>query len=170
MEITGVLTISNQPEVAPPTPAPPRGGEKGNVHHAADQTRHQAAGQTAQQDRGNVWQQGAREVPGGAAAAIRQDSAVTLSDRLAQRAVQAEEGAGVLLRDSEEGREARAQEETERRLFELRAAFVVDDYNNVVIQFIDEEGEVVRQIPPEEFIKMAERMRENIENLFHKEV
>ncbi len=46
-----------------------------------------------------------------------------------------------------------------------RAYFAVDENNNVVIRVVDDKGNVVRQIPPEEYIKMKEALRETIKNL-----
>ena len=49
------------------------------------------------------------------------------------------------------------------------AYFAVDENNNVVIKIVDEKGELVRQIPPEEYIKMKEALRETIKNLLNLE-
>lgn len=55
-------------------------------------------------------------------------------------------------------------------LFDLKAVFALDKEKNVVIRFLDKKGEVVRQYPPEEYISMIKKLKENIENLFSKEV
>ncbi len=51
-----------------------------------------------------------------------------------------------------------------------KAFFAIDDNDNVVIRIVDEKGEVIKQIPPEEYMKMADVMREYTENLLHMEV
>lgn len=50
-----------------------------------------------------------------------------------------------------------------------KAFFEVDENKNVVIKVVDSEGRVIRQVPPEEYLKMAAAWKENIKNLFHKE-
>ncbi|MBF0465975.1 MAG: flagellar protein FlaG [Nitrospirae bacterium] len=45
--------------------------------------------------------------------------------------------------------------------------FAVDDNNNVVIKVEDSKGNVVSQIPPEEYIKMSKVLEEISTNLFH---
>lgn len=56
------------------------------------------------------------------------------------------------------------------RIVSYKAFFDIDENKNVVIKIVDSEGNLVRQIPPEEYIKMAESFKENIKNLFHIEV
>lgn len=58
----------------------------------------------------------------------------------------------------------------EKEIFDLKAVFAVDKEKNVVIRFLDQKGKIVRQIPPEEYIKMIKKFKENVENLFSKEV
>jgi uncharacterized FlaG/YvyC family protein len=55
-------------------------------------------------------------------------------------------------------------------LLDLKAVFALDKDKNVVIRFLDKKGEVVRQVPPEEYINMLKKFRANVENLFSKEV
>lgn len=50
------------------------------------------------------------------------------------------------------------------------AFFALDDKDNVVIKVVDGEGNLIMQIPPEEYIKMVKAMKDNIEHLFSKEV
>jgi len=50
-----------------------------------------------------------------------------------------------------------------------KAFFAVDDAKNVVIRVVDEKGNLIKQIPPEEYIKMYEMMREGVEHLFQTE-
>lgn len=55
-------------------------------------------------------------------------------------------------------------------LLDLKAVFALDKEKNVVIRVLDKKGKIVRQYPPEEYIKMVKKFRENIESLFSKEV
>lgn len=50
-----------------------------------------------------------------------------------------------------------------------KAFFAVDENKNVVIRIKDAEGNVVKQIPPAEYLKMAETLSESSKNLFHLE-
>lgn len=50
------------------------------------------------------------------------------------------------------------------------AFFAVDDSNNVVIKIVNGKGELIKQIPPEDYLKMVEKMEKNSGKLFHKEV
>lgn len=47
-----------------------------------------------------------------------------------------------------------------------RALWVIDEKNNVLIRIEDEEGNLIRQIPPEEIVKLKEKMGELIKNYF----
>lgn len=47
----------------------------------------------------------------------------------------------------------------------LKAFFAVDENGNVVIRVIDAQGELVRQIPPEELAKMSTILKEQMEHL-----
>jgi uncharacterized FlaG/YvyC family protein len=51
-----------------------------------------------------------------------------------------------------------------------KAVFAVDDNDKVVIRVIDPEGNVVKQIPPEEYMRTAEVLRSTITNLLNLEV
>lgn len=51
-----------------------------------------------------------------------------------------------------------------------RAFFALEDDGRVVVRIVDEEGQIVKQIPPEEYIKTAKALKENVNNLFHREV
>ncbi len=55
-------------------------------------------------------------------------------------------------------------------LFDLKAVFAIDRDKNVVIRFLDKKGEIVKQIPPEEYINMVKKFRESVENIFSKKV
>jgi uncharacterized FlaG/YvyC family protein len=51
----------------------------------------------------------------------------------------------------------------------FKAFFAVDENKNVVIRIKDAEGNVVKQIPPAEYLKMAEMLSESSKILFHLE-
>lgn len=51
-----------------------------------------------------------------------------------------------------------------------KAFFALDDNENVVIRIVDSEGNLIRQIPPEEFLKASEFLKNNNKNLFSVEV
>ncbi len=53
---------------------------------------------------------------------------------------------------------------------ELKPVFALDDTKNVVIRFLDRDGNIVRQYPPEEYINMMKKLNEMIENLYSKKV
>ncbi len=55
-------------------------------------------------------------------------------------------------------------------LLDLKAVFALDKEKNVVIRVLDKKGEVVRQFPPEEYINMIKKFKDNVESLFSKEV
>lgn len=51
----------------------------------------------------------------------------------------------------------------------FKAFFAVDENKNVVIRIRDAEGNIVKQIPPAEYLKMAEILSESNKNLLHLE-
>jgi uncharacterized FlaG/YvyC family protein len=51
----------------------------------------------------------------------------------------------------------------------LKASFAVDENKKVVIRITDEKGNLIRQIPPEEYLEMAEALSESGKTLFHLE-
>lgn len=51
-----------------------------------------------------------------------------------------------------------------------KAFFAVDDNKNVVIRIVDAQGKVVKQIPPEEYLKSVQAMETSNQKLFHTEV
>jgi uncharacterized FlaG/YvyC family protein len=73
------------------------------------------------------------------------------------------------LNDKQQNRDKQSLN-VEDGLFDLKAVFALDKEKNVVIRVLDKKGEIVRQYPPEEYINMIKKFRENIENLFSKEV
>lgn len=50
------------------------------------------------------------------------------------------------------------------------AVFVIDDSENVVIQLIDEKGDIIRQIPPEEYINMVKKLKGLMESHYDIEI
>jgi len=52
--------------------------------------------------------------------------------------------------------------------FDLTGTLALDDDKNVVVQFVDKTGKVVSQFPPEDYLKMMEKLKKSIDNLFHK--
>jgi uncharacterized FlaG/YvyC family protein len=50
-----------------------------------------------------------------------------------------------------------------------KAFFAVDENKNVIIRIVDSEGNIVKQIPPEEYVNMIDNMKELNRNLLHKE-
>ncbi|MHB8841657.1 MAG: flagellar protein FlaG [Candidatus Aquicultor sp.] len=50
-----------------------------------------------------------------------------------------------------------------------KAVFAIQNEKYVVIQFLDKEGQVVKQIPPKELINAYERLQESIKRNYDKE-
>lgn len=73
------------------------------------------------------------------------------------------------LKDKQQNRDKQTLN-VEDGLFDLKAVFALDKEKNVVIRVLDKKGEIVRQYPPEEYINMIKKFRENVESLFSKEV
>ncbi|MBF0564625.1 MAG: flagellar protein FlaG [Nitrospirae bacterium] len=48
-----------------------------------------------------------------------------------------------------------------------KAYFAVDDKHNVVIRIVDSQGKVVKQVPPEDYLKMVDSMKQADSHLFH---
>ncbi|MDZ4201231.1 MAG: flagellar protein FlaG [Gallionella sp.] len=53
-----------------------------------------------------------------------------------------------------------------QELFALKAVFARDEEKNVIIRFLDETGQIVRQFPPEEYLNMLNKFQRNLESLF----
>ncbi len=53
---------------------------------------------------------------------------------------------------------------------QTKAFFALDENENVVIRIVDHEGTLLRQIPPEEYLKMVEQLRNFSKNIFSMEV
>ncbi|MBI5237446.1 MAG: flagellar protein FlaG [Deltaproteobacteria bacterium] len=51
-----------------------------------------------------------------------------------------------------------------------KAVFAVDDNKNVIIRIFDSDGKLLRQIPPEEYLATAMRLRDAAKTLFDMEV
>lgn len=47
-----------------------------------------------------------------------------------------------------------------------RALWVIDEKNNVLIRIEDEDGNLIRQIPPDELINLKEKINEFMKNYF----
>ncbi|MBF0316941.1 MAG: flagellar protein FlaG [Nitrospirae bacterium] len=75
-----------------------------------------------------------------------------------------------LRQEDERASQARKKAEEEKKLLDrnfTKAYFAVDDNSgSVVIRIVDHEGKLIRQIPPEDYLKMLEAMDKNIESLF----
>lgn len=48
----------------------------------------------------------------------------------------------------------------------LKAFFALDGEDNVVIRFADKEGNIVKQLPPEEFLRLQKQLEETVDSLF----
>ncbi|MFQ5596579.1 MAG: flagellar protein FlaG [Nitrospiria bacterium] len=55
--------------------------------------------------------------------------------------------------------------EMPKNIVAYKALFSMDDLGNVVIKVLDQEGELVKQIPPEQFLKAAEALKESFGNI-----
>jgi uncharacterized FlaG/YvyC family protein len=53
-------------------------------------------------------------------------------------------------------------------LLSLKAVIGFDEAKNTVVLFLDPQGQVVRQIPPEEYLDMLAQFQKNVESLFEK--
>ncbi len=42
---------------------------------------------------------------------------------------------------------------------DTKAVFAIDENKHVVIQLVNEEGDVIRQIPPEDYLEMLENLK-----------
>lgn len=51
-----------------------------------------------------------------------------------------------------------------------KAYFDVDENSNVVIKIVGDDGEVIKQIPPEDYLEMMEGLKETVNSLFNLEV
>lgn len=51
-----------------------------------------------------------------------------------------------------------------------KAFFAIDENKNVIIKVVDSDGNLIRQIPPEEFLKVAESLKIITKKLLHLEV
>ena len=55
-------------------------------------------------------------------------------------------------------------------LFHLKASYAVTQDHEVVIQFTDDKGNKVEQLPPESYLNMIRQFNEVVKNLFSKKV
>jgi|GEM_PF-4429530 len=58
---------------------------------------------------------------------------------------------------------------TDLEMTSFKAFFAVDENKNVVIRIADSKGNVIKQIPPPEYLEMAKTLSEVDKNLFHLE-
>lgn len=58
----------------------------------------------------------------------------------------------------------------ENDIFNLKAIFALDDEKNVIIKFLDDKGETVKQFPPEEYLNMVKRLNEVVESIYSRKV
>ncbi|MEO5355823.1 MAG: flagellar protein FlaG [Nitrospirae bacterium YQR-1] len=63
----------------------------------------------------------------------------------------------------------KAPAEQSAELKENKAVFAVDENQKVVIRIVDSDGNLLKQIPAEEYVKMVQQLEQNSQNLFHKE-
>ncbi|WP_333653749.1 flagellar protein FlaG [Dissulfurispira sp.] len=75
----------------------------------------------------------------------------------------------IRLKDKQQNRDKQAVT-AGNGLFDLKAVFALDKEKNVVIRFLDQKGKVVKQVPPEEYINMVKKFKENVESLFSEKV
>ena len=71
--------------------------------------------------------------------------------------------------DREEKKQQEQQQavETESaQIYKYKAVFAMDKEDNVVIRFVDKDGEVVRQVPPEEYLDMISKLKDSTSHLF----
>lgn len=71
--------------------------------------------------------------------------------------------------DREEKKQQEQQKavETESaQIYKYKAVFAMDKEDNVVIRFVDKDGEVVRQVPPEEYLDMISKLKDSTSHLF----
>jgi len=69
-----------------------------------------------------------------------------------------------------QGEEVRESPRLEVKDAQTKAFFAVTENKDVVIRIVDSEGNLIRQIPPEEFLKTAEFLQSNNKNIFSVEV
>ncbi|MES0335641.1 MAG: flagellar protein FlaG, partial [Candidatus Magnetobacterium sp. LHC-1] len=75
-----------------------------------------------------------------------------------------------LKEEDERASQAKKKAEEETKLLDknfTKAYFAVDDKtDSVVIRIVDREGKLLRQIPPEDYLKMLQTMKKNVESIF----
>ncbi len=57
-----------------------------------------------------------------------------------------------------------ASESTIESPIQTKAVFAIDDNKNVVIQLLDEDGKVVQQIPPEDYLEMVKNLKKVVKS------
>lgn len=86
-----------------------------------------------------------------------------------------ENGSGGAVHLSLNNQDVQTEEVEEVKKIEVKqnttkAFFAVTEDENVVIRIVDSEGKLIRQIPPEEFLKTAEFLQSNNKNILSVEV
>jgi hypothetical protein len=74
------------------------------------------------------------------------------------------------MRDTTEITIANGKDSVMAAIESQKAFYVVDENNNVFIKIVDPDGDVVKQIPSQEYITMSKNMDETNKCLFHVEV
>ena len=69
-----------------------------------------------------------------------------------------------------ESEEPKENKKVEVKDLTAKVFFALDENKNVVIRIVDSEGKLLRQIPPEEYLKMVEHLQNHTKNLFSVEV
>jgi len=84
----------------------------------------------------------------------------------------ANEAGRVTVKNNQEvqSEEPREVSKIEIKNTQTKAFFAVTENENVVIRIVDSEGNLISQIPPEEFLKATEFLKNNNKSLFSVEV
>lgn len=68
---------------------------------------------------------------------------------------------------TKESKEVEKAELPEMDMVVNKAYFAVDDKaKQIVIKIINPDGEVIKQIPPEDYVELSEKIKDRVENLF----
>jgi uncharacterized FlaG/YvyC family protein len=106
---------------------------------------------------------------GGSRAAQETDAAATQGGRQTGQAGRGQTPAPAR-RDKGSNADKGAAKNPEEKKASGKTYFAVDENKNVVIRITDDNGKVVKQIPPEDYLQAAQKLEENMKSLFHKEV
>lgn len=53
-------------------------------------------------------------------------------------------------------------ESDKQLIMHTKAVFAIDDNKNVVIQVLDEDGKVIKQLPPDDYLDMVKKIKESM--------